>query len=217
MTNVTKTPDLTLTGSLLVVQYNEMVATAIDLGLDGVREVNRFKDNATGVARTEKLHSTIQARVASNKAADEDKGPEVGHLVETNPGEFSTTTGSEGAAPAAHEANAVEDTSSQGNTAPETTEEELTQLPDETEEAFMARKAAKKSAKKAPKKGAVKAKSTNGSTIREMTEEYNAIVKGMTKAQKEAAPYAKHHTSNFESKDKAAVQLKKLKDAIKKA
>lgn len=199
----TKSPDLTLTGSLLVVQYNEMVATAIDLGLKGIREVNRFADNKAGVARTEKLHSTIQARIASNKAAD---GPEVGHEVKDTAG---TVTGSNTAPEA--------ETTPEGDPAPDNQDEELTQLPDESEEAFMARKAAKKAKKTAPKKGGARAKSTAGGTIREMTEEYNSIVKGMTKAQKEAAPFAKHHTSNFESKDKAAVQLSKLKKAIAKA
>lgn len=87
----------------------------------------------------------------------------------------------------------------------------------------MARKAAakksrskKKGVKTAPRKstGVAKTKSTDGTTIREKTDEYNRLV---PQAKKAGITWAKHHTSNFESQVKADVALKKLKDAIKKA
>lgn len=208
MTTV-KSPDLNLAGSLLVVQFNEMVATAIDIGLEGYKEVNRFKDNATGIARTEKLHAAIQARVEALRAADAEAAE-----LEAHTGRPANTaspeTSGETTAPASVDAEPSD-------------EEAVSRLPGETEEAFMARKKATKktktktAAKKAGNGNGARTKSTNGTTIREMTDEYNAIVAKMTKAQKEAAPFAKHHTSQFESKDKAKVQLDKLKKAIAKA
>lgn len=197
---VTTTPDLTLTGSLLVAQYNEMVATAIDLGIPGVREVNRFATNSAGVQRTEKLHATIQNFLTAETEVKELEA----HKAKVAAADTPETSG---------------ETTSQGNPAPEDTDQEAERLPGETEEAYMARKAKKKAAGKkaaAPRKsgGAVKAKSTNGTTIREKTEEYNRLVPAARKA---GVTWAKHHTSNFESQDKADVALKKLKDAMKKA
>lgn len=68
-----------------------------------------------------------------------------------------------------------------------------------------------KKAKKAAggKKGGKR--STSGNSIREMTEEYNQIVKGLSAAVKKENPWAKHHNSNFESIEKAKKQLARLK------
>lgn len=222
---VSKGPDLTLTGSLLVVQFNEMVATATDLGLVA-KEVNRFKDNASGVKRTEALHIAIQAEI-TRKAATETEDLKIAEGIGAN------TEGRPAETP--EEVHPL-DQGNQSHRAPEGTnrksidpeasapgqpesEEATERLPDETEEAHMARKAkAKKSAtKKKSTGGGKKVKSTDGSTIREMTDEYNQIVKGMSAALKKEVTFAKHHTSNFETKDKAKAQLKKLRDAIKKA
>jgi hypothetical protein len=200
-----KTPDLSLTGSLLVVQYNEMVATAIDLGLTA-KEVNRFATNQKGCERTEALHKAIQERAEALRVANEEAAE-----LEARTGRPANTENTP--APA-------EETTSQGNTAPEDTQEETCErLPDESEEDFMARKAkAKKRVTKTTNKpktgGGKKVKSTDGSTIREMTEEYNRLVPAAKKA---GITWAKHHTSNFESKDKATIATKKLKDAMKKA
>lgn len=244
MTN-NSTPDFTLTGSLLVAQYNEMVATATDLGLEGFKEINRFATSAKGVERTQKLHEAIQAHLAST--SNDDASSEVTHseepVNEETLAEAIEETMAADAADAVTDPEAVEaaegthpwDQGDQSHKAPaevnhagipavaETETEELTQLPDETEEAFMARKAAKKTKAKAPAKktgtkgGGTKPRSTNGTTIRERTEEYNEIVRKMTKAQKEAAPWAKHHTSNFESQTKADAAFDRLKAALKNA
>ncbi len=183
-----------LKGPELVKTYNEMLALAVKHAVPGfkdARQVTRFADAAAGIKRCEKLQEALRAAGTPANEPEET----VKETVQT--------------------------------TFPETSEEETHQteedaearLPGETEEEYMARKAkAKKKVAGATKKGgAGKARSTGGTTIREMTEEYNAIVKGMTKAQKEAAPFAKHHTSMFESKEKAGIQLSKLKKAIAKA
>jgi hypothetical protein len=205
----TQTPDLTLSGSLLVVQFNEMVATATDLGLTA-KEVNRFADTATGVKRTEALHKAIQERVTALKIANEEAAELAKHTG--RPANTDTSTES-----------VVEASTSEGNSAPEDQSEEATErLPDETEEAFMARKAAKKTSARGKTRtktagralGGKRVKSTGGTTIREKTEQYNSLVPA---AHKKGVTWAKRHTSNFESQEKADIALKKLQDAMKKA
>lgn len=197
-----KTPDLTLTGSLLVAQFNEMVMTAIDLGITGYKEVNRFATSAKGQERTQKLHAAIQA--AAHPSAD----PEV---VEADTGVHPLDQGDQ-----THRAEPDETTATGNNAAAETQGDDTERLPDESEEDFMARKAKKRVTKTANKAkgGSKKVKSTNGSTIREQTEEYNRLVPAAKKA---GIAWAKHHTSNFENLAKAEVAMKKLKDAMKKA
>lgn len=227
---MTKTPDLTLTGSLLVAQFNEMVATATDLGIKGFKEVNRFATNAKGVERTQKLHDAIQAHITATAEPEPETG--AGHDISTG------TATQEEAMPPRSEGSVFSDAfqpnsslvasepTAEGEPVPEEEtedEEELERLPDETEEAYMARKAAKKAVKKAAKKTTTKkttptnrgkSRSTGGQTIRELTEQYNDRVAKLTKAQKAAAPFAKHHTSLFESKDSAERAFKRLDKAI---
>lgn len=192
-----------LTGSKLVAAYNEMLAIAVKHSVPlykDARQVTRFADTAAGIKRCEKLQEALKAAGVLEGAASE------------------TETATEFPAQST-ESNQGPDTASPDAT---TSSEETPEGSEGNEEADdMARKAKKKAAARAPAKkkggGAPRARSTDGSTIREMTEEYNAIVAKMTKAQKEAAPFAKHHTSQFESKEKAKVQLAKLKKAIAKA
>lgn len=209
MTTEIKSPDLTLTGSLLVVQFNEMVATATDLGLVA-KEVNRFATTAKGIERTEALHKAIQARAEVLRIANEEAAE-----LEAHTGKPANREN----APASAEAETPEGNSAEGDD--DQPEEGLERLPDETEEAFMARKAAKKKTAKGKtrtktagkKTGGARAKSTSGTTIREKTEEYNAMLPAAKKA---GVTWAKFHSSNFESQAKADVAMKKLKDAIKK-
>lgn len=65
----------------LVMAYNEMVMTAVDLGLDPkfTKTVARFADTGAGIKRCEALHSEIQARKDGLKNADKSK--DVGHVV----------------------------------------------------------------------------------------------------------------------------------------
>lgn len=210
-TQIKTSPDYTLTGSLLVVQYNEMVVTATDLGITGVKEVNRFATNQKGIERTEKLHAQITAAAhPSQDPAEVEADTGVHPLDQGDQSHVADDTVNHATTSAV-----AEETTTEASAPAETQDEEATErLPDETEEAYMARKAAKK--KVAPKKKGG-ARNTEGPTIKSLTEEYNEIVRKMTKAQKEAAPFAKHHTSMFESKDKANIQLKKLRAAIAKA
>lgn len=220
MTNI-KTPDLTLTGSLLVAQYNEMCATAADLGLTA-KEVNRFSDAQTGAKRTEALHQAIQKRAQALKDADEEA-----RALEKATGRAANTEAEAMSRLVDAQTKMSEDQSRNeditDNSAGEEAEEELTRLPDETEEDYMARKAAAKKARAKktptktthkPKTGGTRAKSQDGTTIREMTEAYNEMVPAARKA---GVAWAKHHTSNFESKEKAQKQIDRLKDAMKTA
>lgn len=212
-----KTPDLTLTGSLLVAQYNEMVATAIDLGMRAV-EVNRFATNAAGVTRTERLHANIQVRAqalrdAAAEAAELEAATGRGANTEDPVNDLIIDTPDAG------------HPTTEGNPAPaEEDEEAIERLPSESEEDYMARKAAKKTARgKTRTKATDKPKSTStagprrsttGTTIREKTEEFNRLV---PQAKKAGIDWVKHHTSNFESQEKADKQLARLRDAMKKA
>jgi hypothetical protein len=228
------TPDLTLTGSLLVEQFNMMVETAIDLGLTAFKPVNRFATNTKGVERTEVLHKAILKRAQDLRDAEQEAAEREmasmkrteGRGDETSKEELELEDEGEATKRAqelnAHYGNPDNFTNTEGNPAPGT-EETLERLPNESEEEHMARKAAAKKARKTrtkatdkPKASGAgrKVKSTNGTTIREMTEEYNRLVPAARKA---GVEWAKHHTSNFESKEKAEKATAKLKDAMKKA
>lgn len=218
----------TMTNSELVSTHNEMVLTATDLGLTDpfVRTVNRFSDQKAGVARCTKLHSAIQARLAGMQAEERREAKEPAAEVPA----VADTSISAGIATAltSEELDEVENlpettppaTPAEDNAAPAAqTGEAPSAEPTNEGDDDMAKKA--KAAKaKTPKAAAARkappprTKSTDGSTIREMTEEYNALVPAAKKA---GVAWAKHHTSNFESKDKAGVALKKLRDAMKKA
>ena len=86
----------------------------------------------------------------------------------------------------------------------------------------MAKRAAKKGAAKkrvtkttrAKSTNTPRVKSTNGTTIREKTEEYNTLV---PQAKKLGLEWPKHHTSYFESQDKADKALERLRKAMKEA
>ena len=189
-----------LTGSKLVAAYNEMLAIAVKHSVPlykDARQVTRFADTAAGIKRCEKLQEALKAAgVLEGAVAETETATEFQHEAA---GETSGTTAPEGAT---------------------TTSEETPEGSEDNEEADdKARKAKKKAARTPAKKagGAPRARSTNSTTIREMTDEYNTIVAKMTKGQKEAAPFAKHHNSQFESKEKAKKQLDRLKKAIAKA
>lgn len=167
-----------LTGPALVELYNEMVGTAIDLGLNQHTTTKRFGDRGAGVIRCERLHKDIRQKLDETKQPGDD---ELARANQTTAAVVATET----AATAANQDQASAGSNTEGAD-------------------DMARKAK-------GKKGGARAKSTNGTSIREMTEEYNSIVKGLSAAVKKENPWAKHHTSNFESKDKAKKQLARLK------
>lgn len=57
-----------------------------------------------------------------------------------------------------------------------------------------------------------------GPTLRELTEKFNEVFDDATKKQKlTLPPWAKHHTSDFASKDGAEKQTKRLQEAIVEA
>lgn len=174
----------TLSGPGLVELYNEMVATAIDLGLSDFTTTKRFADRGVARGRLQKLHATIQARVQADTSLGTDV--EADALIQEK---------TEAAQAADTAASAAQPGPVSGST--------------EEGADDMAKKAAAKKGK-----GAKRPKSTDGTSIREMTEQYNDIVKGMSAAQKKEFPWAKHHSSFFESKEKAKKQLARLKKAV---
>lgn len=106
---------------------------------------------------------------------------------------------------------AAEETTAPGNNATaETTPAAEEQIPANESEEEMAKR------KKAAAKKPGKPRQTDGTTIRELTDEYNKLVAGMGAKAKEAAPYARHHKSLFESKVKAEKQLKRLRKDLGK-
>jgi hypothetical protein len=66
-----------MSGPELARTYNEMAMTAIDLGSDKYKTVQRFADARVGRARCEALHSHITALRASAAAVDADAGRDI--------------------------------------------------------------------------------------------------------------------------------------------
>ena len=61
----------TMSGPQLATVWNEMVLTAIDLGLPEVKPVKKFSDPKTGRMRCEQLHALIQNKAATTEIAAE--------------------------------------------------------------------------------------------------------------------------------------------------
>lgn len=195
----TQKPDFAaMTGPALVAQYNEMVLTAVDLGLGYMyTTTKRFGDRGAGIMRCEKLHKDITEALAKRAAP----GPQT---VSEHTIKLSELKGGEHLAEAV--AAATENPAPAGETAaPAASTAETANSESEDEMGKRRQKAT------AGRKGSGRGKSTSGGTIREMTEEYNSIVKGLSAAVKKENPWAKHHTSNFESVEKAKKQLARLK------
>lgn len=245
----------------LVAQYNEMVLTAIDLGLTKFQTVTRFAKAADGVRRCEALHTEIARAAAqeTKEAAPETQGEPVTRRVDLYDATGEKIASEATASDAAFQMGLTEEKlvhslvehglseaknpqgviltavwagvplvqtdnppATAGETAPEGAQPGgETASPDEGDDEMAKRgKKATAGRKVQGRKaggGTGRARENGGTTIREMTEEYNAIVAKLTKAQKEAAPFAKHHSSYFESKDKAKKQLDRLKKAVAKA
>lgn len=189
-----------MNGPELVNLYNDLVKQGETYGITWNTTTKRFADRASAEKRITKLMAEIKTK--------QDEGtvhvavPEVTQNTLQPAPAGNTDTQAASTAPAEETAPAA--AGPENNTASEE------QTPADESEDDMAKR--KKAATGGKKKG--KARSTGGTTIRELTEEFNRIVAKMNKVQKEAAPWAKHHTSLFESKDKAKVQMAKLKKAI---
>ena len=190
-----------MNGPELVNLYNDLVKQGETYDITWNTTTKRFADRASAEKRITKLMAEIKAK--------QDEGtvhvavPEVTqNTLQPAPAALETDTQAASTAPAEETAPAA--------AGPEDNAASEEQTPADESEDEMAKR--KKAATGGKKKG--KARSTGGTTIRELTEEFNRIVAKMNKGQKEAAPWAKHHTSLFESKDKAKVQLAKLKKAI---
>lgn len=191
MTKIEKPDFQAMTGPALVQTYNEMVVTSNDLGIPGFSTTKRFASTQVGVARAEKLHNEIVAKLAE-RAATANPAPA---------GEFFDRKTD--AAPATAE------TTTTATAAVEPTEEEGDTdgpLPGESEDDMAKRKAAKKA------KGG--RKTAGGDTIKSRTEAYNALVPAAKRA---GVKWAKHHTSLFESHASAEKATKRLEKAIKDA
>jgi hypothetical protein len=199
-----------MTGPALVAMYNNLVEQCEALGITWNTKTKRFADRASAEKRINKLTAEVETKKAEMTAqvpTTSQNTLQAAPMFNSGPG--GPVRGGDNDTPAA-DAPAEE-------TAPATAGAEDNQVQeeqppaDESEEDMAKRK--KAAAKKGGKKGV--ARSTSGTTIREMTDEFNAIVAKMNKGQKDAAPWARHHSSNFESKDAAKKQLDRLKKAIK--
>lgn len=232
-----------LKGAALVELHNEMVLTAIDLGLDA-KPTKRFADTRAGVERVGKLHVAIRAKMdsaprkvdlydAKNQLTHKDLAlEEAAAKMGVAPDELSGFISRDGYClvdnPEVLTAvwagtPFINNTSTPAADAPAETTSEATATEDTTVEAQtsqteenddMARKAKAKKAKKATAtRKASGPRNTSGPTLKELTDQYNKLVP----AGKKAGVKCFIHTSLFESKEKAKKQIAKLEKQIKDA
>jgi len=208
MNTQTIKPDFqSMKGPELVTVYNEMVLTLIDLGDNTNAQVKRFADLNAGRRRCETLHAAI-AR-ALYKQSENAHTTATQSLVDlensktsdnANPPAPAGETGG-GSAPKPEDVSDISWNEMTGADLSNQSEDEM-------------KRRQKATAGRKGKGIRARTRSTNGTTIRELTEQFNSIVAKLNKGQKEAAPWAKHHTSMFESKEKAKKQLTRLKKAV---
>lgn len=219
------TPNFTaMSGPEQVRTYNEMVITAIDLGMSDVKSVTRFADTTAGARRCEKMHSNIVAWRAGQKAADAQEVAQDSDPAYRPPGVAQAmaekaTEVEPAPAPVVAQASDVSDISwgemtgedlRQGAAASTPTNESPAAAEGESnEDNEMARKRKAETTKKAQRSPA----RGGGVTLADITKEFNSLVP----AAKKLGINVKHHTSLFESKAKGETQLGKLKAAMKKA
>lgn len=191
-----------LTGPQLVEAYNEMVLTAVDLGVQTAQPVKRFSGVDAGRARCAKMHAMItdlradaarDLRPAALRDAEPSKTDPVAIPPATDP---------------LHE-EAVNEAARVGTP----NQEPAGSAVESEDEMAKKRKAGRKPARAGAAKGVAK-KRAEGPSLASFREEYNSLVPAAKKA---GITWAKHHTSEFESKTKGAAQVERLKKAIKDA
>lgn len=193
-----------LTGPLLVSAHNQMVTSARAMGIAQpfVREVSRFADKERAVRRCEEMRSHIRAYVGGQRAADRQDEPEAAPTERPDSAPVGADTSRNTDQPS------TQPTAVQVVATDAQAEEPLTQG-DESEEQYMARKAAR-----ATKTGTKKTKASGAKmTLGEQMDYFNSLVPRATKA----GVKVKVHTSTFETYEKGQKQIKALEAAIKKA
>lgn len=196
-------PDFgTLTGPQLVEAYNEMVLTALDLGVQTAQPVKRFSGVDAGRARCARMHAMItdlradaarDLRSTAQRAAEPSKTDPVAIPPANDPlHEEAVNAAARAGAP---------------------NQEPTGSAVESEDEMAKKRKAGRKPARKGAAGGAAR-KRAEGPTLSSYREEYNALVPAAKKA---GIKWAKHHTSEFESKVKGAAQVARLQKAIKDA
>lgn len=190
-----------LSGPQLATLYNEMLAFWQKMGGDNTfGSVKRFADATAGKRRCVNLHNAIWTKGLKGETTETHE-PASAQAGEGTPAVAEETTATSNPAPA--------ETTAQEEQTPAPTSGDGQETATD-EESDMAKR------KKAAAKGKSRPRSTSGTTIRELTDEYNKLVAGMGAKAKEAAPYARHHKSLFESKAKAEKQLKRLRKDLGK-
>jgi hypothetical protein len=224
-------PDFsTLTGPALVEAYNEMILTATDLGMPAEvwRTVKRFSGLDAGRTRCEKLHRAIsQVREQDAAAPNEDRprtSPKPEEMADTRaaatevsadanrdlrPLHLVTATELKTNA-AAHEVANPPDAppAESGDNVSDISMSEMTGADLSEDDMAKKRKAAAKAARKTARANG------SGETLASYTEAWNALVPRAVKA---GIKGVKHHSSDFESYDKAKARVKWLEGAIAKA
>lgn len=197
----------TLTGSEQVREFNRMVSEGAVLGLEGLRKVYRFKDHSSGARRCEALASQLRARAASNAVADAQE-------KDVRP-RFSQTGGAAGLVDAAQRASSAEQTQPDAAPAQTAADQEATTASDagaptteETDEMAAKRKAGRKPAQAS----AQGRKRGEGPTLATYTEQWNALV---PRAVKKGIKGVKHHSSHFESLEKAKARVSWLEKQLR--
>jgi hypothetical protein len=204
----TKTYDFSqMTGPQLVEAYNEMCATATDLGVQTAQPVKRFSGLDAGRTRCEKMHALVQELAAARSAPADASRPQgvapaagepLAPAAEPDLRPSNLRHSDQPDAPPASGASDVTDISWN-----EMTGGDLSDGDDD-----MAKKA------KAKKAGKPRAKKGDGEGLASYTKRWNDLV---PKAVKAGIKGVKHHTSDFESYEKAKARVAWLEKAISKA
>ena len=204
---MTKPDFATMTGPQLVTIWNEMVLTAIDLGSDKYKTVQRFATAEAGVKRCEALHSSIVAMRAGLARVEDEKDLRPTELrekdaqVEAVPGEADHFR-VKGTEPIDPPADAGSQSEASSDVVPA----------DDSEDDDMAKK--RKAAAKAKKVASPRKSRGDGPTLASYTEEWNALVPRAVKA---GIKGVKHHSSDFETHVKAKARLAWLNKELAKA
>lgn len=198
-----------MTGPQLVAVYNTFVAQAQELGIMTATLVSRFSGLDAGRSRCEKMEALVTEAAGTAGTAPAEGRPAVAPTAEetaetaANLAEVSQTN--EGEEPAAAPpANSGADTS-------DVSWSEMTGVDLREDDDEMAKKRKVAKAAKTPRKP----RATNGSgeTLHSYTDVWNAMVPRAVKA---GIKGVKHHTSDFESHEKAKARIAWLEKELRK-
>jgi hypothetical protein len=190
------------TGAQLVVEFNQLVTTAIALGETRYRPINRFRSIEEGVKRIAMIKSSIRARQSSERAVEREQVAPV-----------ASPPVAPVASPPVVKVPAVEapPVVAAPEPLPSAPEQSTTAEPEaaEQEDDDMARKKKKvvAKAKKPARKVEFKTRNRepNGVSIKAKTEEFNSLI---AEANRNGPKKFKKHTSDFGNHEHADRMLK---------